>query len=60
MSHLRRWWHNFTYKLIAVKCGPVMAKSRGDFIFIDAYGTTWLLKPSMDRSYPLVIQKVLN
>lgn len=54
-KRLMRWYYDFTYKLIGLKCGPIMFRMRGEYRFIDGYGTIWRVAPTGQPDMPLSI-----
>lgn len=58
LGWFRRWFFNNTHRITGLKAGPIMLRIRGEYAFIDAYGTIWRVVPSMDPVIPLYIQKV--
>jgi hypothetical protein len=57
---IRRLLYNNIYNLIGLSCGPIMINVKGEYLFIDGWGTKWLVKPTGYKDMPLTISKYSN
>jgi hypothetical protein len=60
LRKMRIKYYNFLFRLIGVDAGPIMIRSMNSWLFIDDYGTIYLLKYTGQPGIPLEVTPIVK